>query len=261
MHKNFLSVFRKLGEYYKRKNEIDKAIDCYEKGVANRSALACYQLGEIFLRGKWKPANYAKAKEYLEMAMDRGQSESLASLAWMYQKGLGVAKDSQKAFLLLEKSAQEGNVVGYIAMATMYMNGDGVEKDLKKAFECVKRGADEGEPNSCNILGELFISGRGTQVDLEEAANYLHKAYKSTLNLGFNSFQKILHSGQVSWRKEFHEYWKGETGLNEQILCLLLSSKSKSSSTNHTVKSILVTGVVLNIVKFLCHLRQNIVSL
>ena len=51
-------------------------------------------------------------------------------LAWMYERGEGVAPDAEKAFHYYEEAED------YYNMGRMYEQGIGTKQDLQKAFEC-----------------------------------------------------------------------------------------------------------------------------
>ena len=109
-----------------------------------------------------------------------------------------------------------------------------------------------------NILGKYYQEGNSVlQVDFEKSATLLYNAFFSEKNLVYkNNFLNLIHNEKVNWRPEFHEHWKNEVGLNQQIVTLLLISKNRFSSFFQFV-NIFVKGIALNVIKFLCHLRQS----
>jgi hypothetical protein len=58
---------------------------------------------------------------------------------------------------------------------------------------------------------------------------------------------------QIVWRKEYHIYWKKDQLLNQQIVFLLLLSKFRRDFNNQILNNLLINGITINIIKYLCH--------
>ena len=70
-------------------------------------------------------------------------------------------------------------------------------------------------------------------------------------------FLKILQKKKVNWREEYHIYWKSENDLNQQILLILLASKFRKQSNDQLISSVLVKGIAMKTIKFICHQKQE----
>ncbi len=60
----------------------------------------------MYLRGLGVPASDTEAAAWFERAADQGSTEGQINLARMYQDGLGVARNDDKARELLDEAAQ-----------------------------------------------------------------------------------------------------------------------------------------------------------
>ncbi len=82
----------------------------------------------------YKKGDYKKAAEIFAPEAEKGNSEALINMAFMYYCGLHVKKDHKKAAQLYKKAAQKGNPNAQFALGTMYENGEGIRKNLAKAY-------------------------------------------------------------------------------------------------------------------------------
>ena len=60
----------------------------------------------------------------------------MCNLAYLYEKGIDGAPDYVKAKELYEQAAAYNYPRGYASLGFLYEDGLGVDKDLNKAFEC-----------------------------------------------------------------------------------------------------------------------------
>lgn len=62
-----------------------------------------------------------------------GDADAQYSLANIFQKGFGVAKNPNHAFYWYKKSANQGNIAAQFNVWYAYLTGDGVEENLEKS--------------------------------------------------------------------------------------------------------------------------------
>ena len=62
-----------------------------------------------------------------------GDADAQYLLADIFQKGRGVAKNSNNAFYWYERSANQGNIAAQFNVWYAYLTGDGVEANLEKS--------------------------------------------------------------------------------------------------------------------------------
>jgi TPR repeat protein len=66
----------------------------------------------------------------------------------MYERGVGVLRDVQRAHQLYSQSAEQGYQPAQFALAKCYENGVGVQKDLDRAVVLFGRCAAAGNPRA-----------------------------------------------------------------------------------------------------------------
>lgn len=273
---------------------VDTAIHYFQKSQLLGNDVAMYHLAYIYLKGLGVERNQQLAVNYFEKASELGNSYAMNNLAFMYLQGIGVEKDDYKAFKLYEKSSDLGNVHAMNNLACMYKDGKGVEKNSDKFFQLLQKSSDHGNHKATNNLACIYLQGTLVEKNIEKAIQLFEKSSDSgyreaTKNLAliFENFEvnldkaafyfyKLFHSEsdlekketfreklfeiisfqKTTWKKEYHCLWRASDCLDDQIFALLLVSKFRQdSSLKHT--GYLVKGVMMNIIKFLCHFHQT----
>ena len=110
----------------------------------------------------------AKAREWYEKAIAKGNATAMYQLGWLYDNGYhGVAKNEAKARELWSKAretyaraAERGNADGMYGMAILYHRGCGVTKDVDKAIEWYRKAAAKGSAEAMFAMGNLGYSFR-----------------------------------------------------------------------------------------------------
>ena len=112
-----------------------------------------YRPAHIYL-GLWYFAqkNYELAHFHFEKGDYTTHKGALFSLGYMYENGLGVKTDFQKAFTLYQNSAKLGNVLAQSRVGDIYKKGSYIEKNMERAFYWTYIAADLGHNPSRVIL-------------------------------------------------------------------------------------------------------------
>ena len=103
-------------------------------------------------------------------------------IATMYEKGMGIEENSDKAekyyrmafksFNQMLKESEDDNIQYRVGM--MLINGKGVEKDLKKGIEFLEASAENGNPNAQYQIAKIYLdSGEGDPFKINAAIKYL----------------------------------------------------------------------------------------
>ncbi len=98
------------------------------------------------------------------------ETATLLNTARKYYYGIGVSKNSNKAFKLYLKAAQLGDVDGMFVVGGMYMQGRGTLVDQKEAFKWLYKAAVNGRSSkeSQRIIGQSFFSGKNIPQNYKE---------------------------------------------------------------------------------------------
>lgn len=187
---------------------------------------------------------------------------ALQSIGSHYCYGLSVQKDTKKAIEFYQRAVDSGNPLGMARLANIYETGDGVTKDLKKAVMLHESAADLGINESMKKLIELERRDTVVELDYDKVAKYYLYFLKNSIGNFYESliyerpFKNFLSKKLANWREELHKHWKCYDLLDHQISTLLLISKFRRESVMKECL-VLVKGVMMKIIKFLCHFSQE----
>lgn len=153
---------------------------------ANEAVIACleaakqypevdrfhYELGRAFLAAK----NYTSALTSYRRAFELGSLPALYALGEMYEKGMGVDKDPNRARFYYETAAEMNFSPAILSLGIQYEQGIGVAKNAEKAYGFYRRAADLGNPRAVNLMGVLTEKGSGTARDFTQARGLYERA-------------------------------------------------------------------------------------
>jgi TPR repeat protein len=113
--------------------------------LAEQGLTACQiELGNSYLTGRdpnGNPCeiNFELAKEWLERAHEKGASTATFILGTMYEDGLGVQSDVERAIELYVAAADRGAYLPCLHLARIYANGKGVPPSRSAAADWYRR--------------------------------------------------------------------------------------------------------------------------
>ena len=132
-------------------------------------AWADYKAGEdAYNRG-----DYATALREWRPLAERGEALAQYNLGLLYRKGRGVPQDDVQARQWYEKAAAQGQAKAQYNLGTLYLNGSGVPKDYQQALRWFRMAADQGEALAQTKIGIMYDDGQGVPHDFVQA----HKWY------------------------------------------------------------------------------------
>jgi len=105
----------------------------------------------------------------------------------MYEKGLGVPKDIQKALYFVEKGCQLNHGQSCSRAGNFYDHGYAGVVDKEKAAFYYMKGCELNDGLACNNIGLAYADGEGVVKNLALAETYLQKA----LRLGNNAYNNL----------------------------------------------------------------------
>ena len=120
------------------------------------------------------------AAEYLQRAADAGSAEAQFELAQLYEKGLGVDQDLDRAYDLFKAAADQGfadalNDLGFID----YQGGLNVVPDQKRGLEYFQKAADQRHPQAMFNVAALIDDGVLPGRTFKDAAEYLYRSLRT----------------------------------------------------------------------------------
>lgn len=184
---NYFSLGYLYDKGYGVKQDYDKALYWYEKAInLGNSSTAMNNVGFIYYTRK----DYSQAKYWFEKATAKGSAVGTFSLAYIYEYGLGVELDINKAIELYEKSANGGYVNAMFNLGLIYLNGTKTKGDPTKSKFWFRKAAEMGDAEAMVYLGESYLIGDSVMQNHDEAIFWFQKS----CNAGFQKGCEKLNS-------------------------------------------------------------------
>ncbi len=130
-----------------------------------RDSDAAYASGIAAFEAK----NFTQAMRFLSPLAAQGDAEAQHRCAIMYQNGLGVVANEQKAAEFMRAAAEQGHAVAQHGLGFMYMEGECVEQDSQEAIKWFEKAAAQGLVGSLTTLAMMYEEGLGVDKDPEKA--------------------------------------------------------------------------------------------
>ncbi len=162
-------------------------------------------LGLAYMRLNSVDPRYApnEAADYLRRAAQAGSAEAQFELAQLYEKGLGVPQDMERALALYLEAADQDfadalNDLGFI----YFQGGLNVTRDPARALTYFEQAADMRHPqamfNFAAMIDDGNIAGRGPV----DAAEYLYRALRTGAEDVYNLLRDEPEMFKAETRKE-----------------------------------------------------------
>jgi uncharacterized protein len=108
-------------------------------------ALAQYNLGVLYRKGRGVPQDDVQARQWYAKAAAQGQAKAQFNLGTLYFNGEGVQKDYQQALRWFRLAADQGEALAQTKIAIMYDEGQGVPKNFVQAYKWYSLAATNGD--------------------------------------------------------------------------------------------------------------------
>lgn len=178
---NPTAIFELARRYHFGYGEVEenprKAVELYERLLLfQRNTFAMYQLGYLYAYSEEQlgTENRYKSIEYFEAAVELGDPESAVQLGLIYENGVLVDADFDKAMKLYQFALENGASKVISAMGSVYMKW----KKWDKAAECFQEALDEDDLTAANPMGVLYENGWGVEQNEKKAYELYNLAYK-----------------------------------------------------------------------------------
>lgn len=121
------------------------------------SSLPKLSLEEMYQKGvdACRKGQYAEAARWYRKAAEQGHATAQCNLGYMYDDGLGVAKDYSEAARWYRKAAEQGDMYAQFNLGEKYYYGQGVSKDYSEALKWYRKAAHHGYWEAIDKLKEL----------------------------------------------------------------------------------------------------------
>ncbi len=194
--------------------------------VTNESEMLFQQGMAVTSNELWpNQRDYKKAAQLWEQAAAKGHWKAAMNLAGLYERGLGVQRDIERAVLIVEGLMKQDVPGAFDKMGTYHQSGIGVKRDIDRAYGFWQLAADMGSPGAQTYLGykldaayddaQMGVWGNSKvgikMLECAFAQGYGDAAYKlgQTLALGDKNYARallVLHEGVKFGSKDAARY-------------------------------------------------------
>jgi TPR repeat protein len=176
-----------------------------------------FRLGALYDVGYGGPSSAKETEKWYKLAAEAGHSEAQNSLGSIYQ----AENRYKEALPWYEKSAAQNNALAINNLAYMYDQGLGVNQDRQKARQLYLKSANLGEAQAMYNLGLMYGSGQLGKQDPINACAWTFRALK--YSSGTNSFEykpasenaefckRTLNAKDYESARNLAESWKPST--------------------------------------------------
>lgn len=155
--------------------------------------------------------NYETARGFFEKAGAEGDAISLYYLGNMYNEGLSVDKDEDKAKLYYKRAAELGHADSQM-LTGVFLIIDGIaqrnreyqQEMFRRAVEWLEKATKQGNMEAAFWLGDMLRKGLGAEKDEKRGISLLRASSDS----GNPNAQAML--GAL--------YWKGQSGIEKDLM-------------------------------------------
>ncbi|MDD5160365.1 MAG: tetratricopeptide repeat protein [Sulfuricurvum sp.] len=146
---------------YQKLNNIPKYIEYADKSCQAGILPSCFDLGIHFFKGDIIKTDYVKSKYYFLKITSAPKvgvemlSNAQASIANMYENGLGIRQDYFESMQYNKLACDNDNSTACMKLASQYYQGKGAHQDIPLAKESFGKACDLGIQRGCDFYKEL----------------------------------------------------------------------------------------------------------
>lgn len=154
-----------------------KAFNSFYLLAKKKDIEAQYNLGFMYQQGLGVHTNIDKAKEWYQKAGEQGSVKAFYSLGWLYHNV--EPKNYTEARYWYERAIGNDSIRAYNNLALLYMQGLGMEQNIKKALELFKKAKNKGSTIASLNLGIIYGFEDGIKHNKIQSFKYLKEALKN----------------------------------------------------------------------------------
>lgn len=151
----------------------DAAVTLLQLSASQGDSNADNTLGLLYQYGIGVPKQYQKALGYFQLAADRGDGDGYVNLGIMHVYGYGVPPDEPAALRYFQLAADRGNATGENNLGLLYVLRGLLEPSYyAKAVHHFQLSADKGNSTGRSALATMYEYGQGVPQDNATALQY-----------------------------------------------------------------------------------------
>jgi TPR repeat protein len=217
LKKGYKKALNNIGLLFQNQNQFEKAKEFFELSMKEENNHhAIHNLANLYEKGLGVPVDEDKAIDLFEKSIKMGNHSSMCSIGMLSEK----KKNYKKSIEFYEMAIKHGNVNAYHHLGHLYLNGIGVDKNIEKSIEFFELGSKHDHPKCLNDLGKLCILDE----DYDTAKIYFERAAK----LGDSN---AMHNLGFLFEKGFG----GEKDIDHAILYYCMADKRNNSNSSNNL--------------------------
>lgn len=171
-----LSLAEASGLYEKAKLGEAKARNALQEAAAKGNSEAQFYIGRTYDNGIGAERNEKEAVSWYRKAADKGNAGAQLKLGRMYEVGIGVNRDPKEAVHWYRKAAEQGAPSAQMKLADFYQAGEAIAKDDSQAAGWYRKAAEQGNASAQFKLAKMYEEGRGAPKENNETLYWYRKA-------------------------------------------------------------------------------------
>ncbi len=181
----------------------DQQIDAANKPI-NEELLQKRLLGEVdkkkrntpdFAYAAFQRGQYLTAFQIALPLAEGGDAAAQTLIAELYEKGLGIPKDTKQASTWYEIAAKSGNREAQFSYALKLLKGKDIPQDKKAGEAMMKQAAEAGHPIAMFNHANQIIANRPTSAGYRLALPFYEKAAENRLADAYYALSVIYKEG------------------------------------------------------------------
>lgn len=197
--------------------------------------LSLASLGYMYLKGLGVPRDAALAREFLRAPVDAGLASAVTSLGVMYASGEGEVQDEATAFALFTRAAESNHADAHFNLAQMHLSGSAPSgRDFRLAQQHLKVAASLHHVQSLAALGGMHARGMGGPRDCAAALACFNSALgRLPLLPALSNGFELLAAGNAEGALEWGCGGGGVAGVREAFTRRPATSPRTHTLTHH----------------------------
>lgn len=179
----------------------------YEKTCNSGHTESCYMLAHIYDEGLGVKQDIDRAATLYKITCNQGDMDACVGLGYLYHHKHNDSDTKKEAIQLFQRACDNDKQDGCYNIGIMYKNGEGVKQDHATAFEFFKRSCEKGHQLSCISLASYYDDGHITPKDTNKAIALYEAACADEYYQGCHNLGVTYHSSQ-EYEKALSNYTK-----------------------------------------------------
>ena len=148
--------------------------------------------------GAFQRGEYLTAFQLALPLAEKGDAAAQTLIAELYEKGLGIARDTKQSAIWYEIAAKSGNREAQFAYALKLLQGKDVKRNKVAGNAMMKLAAEAGHPIAMFNYANQIVADRPTSAGYRKALPYYEKAAESRLGDAYYALAVIYREGRTT---------------------------------------------------------------